>query len=76
MEFSCVFWICFRGFGFLVLFWEFAVRLLFKDSDYKGLGFSGRGVEEKGRDFYGYFWDVGYWDFWVEVKGHSHMSDV
>ena len=31
--------------GFLVLFWEFAVRLLFKDSDYKGLGFSGRGVE-------------------------------
>ena len=31
--------------GFLVLFWEFAVRLLFKGSGYKGLGLSGRGVE-------------------------------
>ena len=53
------------------MFWEFVVRLLFKGSGYKGLGLSGRGVEEKRREFYGYFWDVGCWDFWVELKNQK-----
>ena len=35
-----------QDFGFLVMLWEFAVRLLFKGNGYRGLGFLGKEVEE------------------------------